>query len=1095
MHRWCWWTLLPGILAAHELPEVHQLLVLTARDSVVCLGVPFVQKLVLQLDSVYTLQSPLDYEVAARQGCIRFSPHFRRLFRFRDTLRLSVAACYVPLFVQARGGKQRWDTCPSAAPAAHSSGTPVGETPEAPPVEPRGRLIRGFSLQTGSGLVLHSGLELGFSSHLAGQTEIGGRIVADRLPVSSAGSSLSVQELDQFALQVRSPGLHAEVGELLLPSGLQAALGIGHLQGVKASVRMGRWELATLLGASRTVTTVVVLTARDGVPGPYRLQDALGRRIAGILPGSERVWVDGVLQERGEDKDYVLDELRGELTFRPRRPVSSASHIVVEFSELDQASAQTLGFLQLTGALGAAHNLEVAYSHRLTTPFQDVPPTARPVLRNGMSYAQLEGATWVGFDSATGRGRGWYRRRDTLLGGQVHTIWEYAPAAPDAFYMVEFSAVGEGQGEYVQEAPGVFRYVGSGRGGYAPVRLLPLPTQQQLWTVRWEWRTPQWSSHLQWEGSRFVPFRRHSEVLQGVALSVQTRYSQHPDTARAPLLWESQTRWKSPFFFGRRTAEEQHVLPWNLLQRGFDGASAEAFHHQRFRLQLAPLMAEATAGWIRWAPRLSALWAETVLGVLPGQGHSPVVLRYAVGHHRDDDAGQRHLWHRLRGTVTATISRWHLLGDVRWQWQREAGVLAPVRQRELAGETRSIWTVSPRTTLEAFLLWRRQWEPLPSQWWQPGLWLRWTHPESWKLQLRLGWNRVQQAEQRWENLHVLWQASAALARRGGIQWRYESGTELTDTVSPAFLRVLPGQGTYRYRGDLNGNGIADPSEFEPAPVGGDYLLVPTSRGISRPGTLLRIEGILRFPLGEKPEPKGEWESQLRLLQRGVFRSWWQALFPHRAREDGVNTTQWTIAQQLRLPTGSAQWDARAEWSGTAFWMGTAWEQWQRATAELRWERTLRGTLRLACGGGPLWEEHSRAFQPGQFRLSVVQLFSELPWQPTSELWCTPRLQLLRGSLGDGTLRYTVVNPVGMLQLSFRRQDFLSAEAAVHIGVLVPALPPELLLWSGSLLQGWRLQGSVGYRTGGALWSLQYLGAQQKGRRWWHALNGQVQLTL
>jgi hypothetical protein len=111
------------------------------------------------------------------------------------------------------------------------------------------------------------------------------------------------------------------------------------------------------------------------------------------------------------------------------------------------------------------------------------------------------------------------------------------------------------------------------------------------------------------------------------------------------------------------------------------------------------------------------------------------------------------------------------------------------------------------------------------------------------------------------------------------------------------------------------------------------------------------------------------------------------------------------------------------------------------------------------------------------------------------VWCIPRLQLLRGSLGDGTLRYAVVNAVGILQLSFRRQDFLSAEAAVHLGVLLPELPPELLLWSGSLLQGWRLQGSLGYQTGGTLWSLQYLGAQQKGRRWWHALNGQVQLTL
>lgn len=1094
MWRWCCWGLLPGILVAQGLPETRQWVLVTARDSVICLGVPFVQALEIRLDSLYTLQSPLDYELAAREGCVQLSAHFRRLFRVRDTLRLFLSARYVPLFVQPRGGGRREQGSENVS-VVRAEQKQASEPPAAPPLQPRGRLIRGFSLQTGSGIQFHSGLELGVSARVAEQTEVGGRIAAERLPVTLAGTTISLQELDQFALQVRSPGFQAEVGELVLPQVLQEELGSGQLQGVRAAARVGQWEVSTVLGASRAATVVTVLSARDGVPGPYRLQDALGRRISAVLPGSERVWVDGVLQERGEDRDYVFDYLRGELTFRPRRPVSSASRIVVEFSALNQESAQTLALLRLSGAVGGGHTLSVGSLYRLTMPLQDVPSAVRPVFHNGMAYGQADGASWVGFDSTTGRGHGWYRRRDTLIGGERCAIWEYAPAAPDAFYMVEFSAVGTGRGDYVQEAPGVFRYVGAGRGAYAPVRLLPLPARQQLWDIGWEWQTSQWVSHLRWSGSRVVLPQHHPSAFHGMALSLNTLYRSDADTVRCPLLWESQTLWHSPFFFGRRTEEEQRVLVWNFVRRELDDGSAQAFHQQRLQLRLAPVVAEALAGWMRWGSGMGVLWGGMTLGVLSEQQSPALLLRYAGGQSTDDGAGQRFLWQRIGATAMVVASPWRLLAHLWGQWQRGDHALSGYRQRDIVGEMLGSWVLLPRVTLEASLVWRQQWEPLRSRWWQPSLWLRWGQPEQWTLQLRLGWNRVQQGGQSWQGPQALWQGRVPLPGQGSVQWRYEVGTELTDTLALTFVRVVPGQGAYRYRGDLNGNGLADPSEFEPAPVGGDYVSVPTSFGISRPGSFLRAEGVVRLPLAGQSEMQREWESRFSVAQRGVMRSGWRSLLPQRATEVGVSMTQWIVFHRLRFPTGTVQWDARAEWAGTAFWLGTAWEQGQRATGELRWECRVQNRFQLVWGGGPLWEERRRAFQPGWLRLSAARLFAETPWQLSSVMGLTPQLQLLRGAFWSDAVLQRVVNVVGALRANVQQQDFLSAEGVLQFGMLAPELPSGLLLWVGSLLSGWRLQGSVGYRTGNALWSLQYLGAQQKRQRWWHALNGQVQLNL
>ncbi len=938
--------------------------------------------------------------------------------------------------------------------------------------------------------MLHSGLELGFSSQVAGQTEIGGSIVAHRLPVTPEGSSISVQELDQLALRVRSPGFQAELGEMLVPPRLQEVLGLRYMHGVRTTVRIGRWELATLLGASRAVTSVVTVSGSDGIPGPYQLRDALGRRVTALLPGSERVWVDGVLQERGEDKDYVLDYLRGELTFRPRRPISSASRIVVECATLDEESTQTLGLLQLAGELGAGHTLALEYTHRLTTPLYDIAPGTPWVFRNGTAYALAEGATWVGIDSATGRGRGWYRRRDTLIEGVPHTVWEYAPWSAEALYMVEFSPVGAGKGDYVQVAPGVFRYLGHGRGEYAPARLLPLPTQQQLLGVGWEWHTERWYSHLDWRISRFVPYRNHSEPIPGAALSIQTRYSTAADTAAAALLWESRSAWRSPFFPERRTAADEQSRLWWMPGSSVEYSAAEARHWNRVRLRWAPVCGEAQLGWAQQAAGLKALWGEVALGMTAADGAPEATLRYAGGRYGESAAPWQHLWQRLHGTVTVGRTRLRLIGEVAWLWQRVQHNTIP--QQELGGQLRGLWTASDSTAVETFLSWRHQWEPVPSQWWQPGFWVRWAFSSAWKFQLRMGYNRIRQLGQWWEALQLLCQGSGVLMRRGGLWWRYESGVELVDTLALAFLRVMPGQGTYRYRGDLNGNGMQDVPEFEPTPVGGDYLLLPGSRGIARPGTGIRAEVVVLVPFANA---QGEWESRLSLAQRGLLRSW-RALLPQPATGNGVSATQWTMLHRLRLPNAAAEWNGHLEWTGAAFFTGSGWEQWEEANTELRWGRSMQRALRLELGGGALHERQQRAFQPGgRLQLLLLQLFAEGMWRLLPWLQLAPQLLLQGGTLWSAGVGKRVVNPIGTLQLQARHGESLTAQLMLQYGALMPRLPAALLPWVGNLLQGWRLRGSAGYQTGAALWAIQYLGVRHMGQKWWHALNGQVQLSL
>ncbi|MCS7169280.1 MAG: hypothetical protein NZ949_01505, partial [Candidatus Kapabacteria bacterium] len=810
MQRRLWWTALPAVVVtmAQEPPEVCRLVELTAQDSVFCLDVPFVQSLTVRLDSVYLLQTPLDYELNARCGCVRLSPYFRRLFRYRDTLQLWISARYVPLFVHPRGKglpEGPFSSMPAAIRTPPRLDTLVS-------LKPRGRLVRGFTVQTGSGFLLHSGIELDFRTHLVGQTEVGGLIAASHMPLQSQGSSITLQEVDQLSLHVRSPGFVAELGELSLSASLSPSHGIDRVHGVRTTAQIGAWEAVAVLGSSRAVITTVTLQGMDGVPGPYRLRGVRSGGFAHIVPGSERVWVNGVLQERGEDKDYVIDYARAELTFRPRCPINSTSRVVVEFSCFDGDSPQTLGLLGVSGAIAPGHHLLFGYTHRMVTPLQDTPWGAQILVYNGEAYALGDGASLVGLDSVSGRGLGSYRKRDTVVGGVPCAIWEYAPGAPDALYVVEFSPVGEGRGDYKQVAPTIFRYVGQGRGDYAPVKLLSLPARHQLWTLRWKWDPADlWSSEVRLDYSRFQPHRRYSEVLSGVALSLRSRYSIRSDTTATPLWWENSVEWATKGFPEHRAVRmRQQHFAWEPLLSA-EGVGEKLRMQQRVYLQVAPLQVQAVAGWIRSDTTIAALWWEASTAVLPPADSSSLKLSYAGGKNSSRGLGRRDRWHQAMVIGSIARPRWRWVGEIRWRWQKESENFPQSQQRYAEGKLGVVGRITPSVEGELQLPWRWQWEPLFSQWWQPSLWLRW-RSSVWSSQVCIGWNAVRQTGAHRNFPLLLWQGLWKLPQQGSAQWRYESGAELTGVFLPLFLRVLPGQGNYRYKGDSNANGAADASE-------------------------------------------------------------------------------------------------------------------------------------------------------------------------------------------------------------------------------------------------------------------------------------------
>jgi hypothetical protein len=257
--------------------------------------------------------------------------------------------------------------------------------------------------------------------------------------------------------------------------------------------KLGQIRSSTLVagGVAKGKFASIDLAPIDNVQGPYRLTGPNGEQFIIVLAGSERVYLDGRLQTRGFDYDYVIDYNLAEITFSPRHLITSNSRLKVDFeySDLNYArSLYTLSHYQQVGKLNLRGNF---YQE------SDNPDNAANLTLSFQDQQLLRGAGNVSLVQAPGGERAAFNRtlvqyHRVALAGAADSIYVYAPRdSLGALYTVRFTDVGQGLGEYnlstnqaaVNANGRVYEYVGTNLGRYRSVRILPTPLLKQMATA------------------------------------------------------------------------------------------------------------------------------------------------------------------------------------------------------------------------------------------------------------------------------------------------------------------------------------------------------------------------------------------------------------------------------------------------------------------------------------------------------------------------------------------------------------------------------------------------------------------------------------
>lgn len=351
-----------------------------------------------------------------------------------------------------------------------------------------GSIVRGIEIGSNQDLTLNSGLNLQLSGKITPDVELVAALTDESTPIQPEGNTQTLREVDKVFVRINSPYVGGTLGDFNLRYRNSSFGTIQRkLQGVTIDNSIKSTRQQFTFGTSRGLFNSNRFLAQEGNQGPYQLSGRNGEQDIIVLAGTEKVFIDGVLQQRGENNDYIIDYGLGQVTFTNKRLVTSENRIEVDFeyTNITQRYGRNLTAFSTQanyrkGKLGYDIRLFREWDDTNNLLEDDAELTDEE--RNALSAAgdnPFE-ASVSGVDSV-GPNNGSYTKSTDPVSGEV--IFTFAGRGNGDFN-IAFTNVGRNNGSYRRgPALGEFIYVGPGLADYLPIRLVPLAGDRRLATV------------------------------------------------------------------------------------------------------------------------------------------------------------------------------------------------------------------------------------------------------------------------------------------------------------------------------------------------------------------------------------------------------------------------------------------------------------------------------------------------------------------------------------------------------------------------------------------------------------------------------------
>ncbi|MDN4165175.1 hypothetical protein QWY31_06665 [Cytophagales bacterium LB-30] len=365
-------------------------------------------------------------------------------------------------------------------------------------IQKTGSISRGFSVGNTQNVFVNSSLNLQMEGQLNDKLNLRAVITDQNIPYQPEGNTQQVQDFDNVFIELYNENFSLTAGDIILQTQAPHFLKYyKNIQGLQAQYRSdslwgGSGKTHATASVAKGKFASVQLEVQEGLAGPYRLRGAENERFIIVIANSERVFIDGRPLQRGFDFDYTIDYNTAEITFSNQLIITKYSRIRVDFEYAVQNYSRAI--------IAAGHNQTYDNWQFYTQFYQERDNRNNPLLyplsdaeKQALADSEenqllVAAADSIGFSSSEIL----YKTLDTVdASGRVVRIFQQSTGPDVAYFSVQFTEVGQGNGDYRQAmstANGrVYEWVspinGLSQGAYVPGRIIAAPNKKNVWVM------------------------------------------------------------------------------------------------------------------------------------------------------------------------------------------------------------------------------------------------------------------------------------------------------------------------------------------------------------------------------------------------------------------------------------------------------------------------------------------------------------------------------------------------------------------------------------------------------------------------------------
>ena len=351
-------------------------------------------------------------------------------------------------------------------------------------LETKGNITRGLTIGNNQNSVVNSSLDLTIKGNLSKEITIKANIFDTNIPLQNNGYSQKITDFDRVFIEFEHEKWRVKAGDLDLKnttsyfmpftkkvSGLEVDAKISGNLNVLASgaVVRGRFNTFKFLG-------------KEGNQGPYKIIGQNNESYIIIVAGSESLYVNGQLLNRGKDKDYTIDYNNSEIRFNTTFPITNDMrfHIDYQFSDTNYTRFITYEKANYKSDRWEINGSFYNENDAKNQPIQQIlTDTQKEILANaGNDLSKMIANS--AYKDVFSESRILYKKQ--LVG--TSDTFAYSTDKNDELYNVTFTFVGLNKGNYSLDRTiaigNIYTYAGINTGDYSPIIRLVAPSKTQV---------------------------------------------------------------------------------------------------------------------------------------------------------------------------------------------------------------------------------------------------------------------------------------------------------------------------------------------------------------------------------------------------------------------------------------------------------------------------------------------------------------------------------------------------------------------------------------------------------------------------------------